>query len=212
MIVYSTQDLHIFEKIQKGETHYANRSFIVDPSDPDIVDEYFCRAYDWISQRMEEKIGPKPAEGVMPTWAYYQWWGEKKPKPDLRYRGARCFADNRTCALMTLEIPDEDVLLSDYDTWHWVLNGSFLGDESRSDEIHEYKKAHKFHDFEDYPQWLKDEISLSWNMVFDMDASNTILEQEKSEQIIQATFWCIKPEYLKEAVKFDKVGKTTKLL
>lgn len=211
MILYSTQNLSIFEKLQKGETHYACSPSFYD--EPDVVDEMWVRSYDWISDRMEERIGPKPNHDVYPTWAYYHWYGAKKKKPDLRYTGARCFAEKRTCALMTLEIPDNEVLLSDYDTWHCVLNQWYLGEEKRSGEIWDITRENKhWREYKDYPNWLKQELYESWLNVFDMELSRKYFEIEEEHQTIQATFWQIKPEYVKEAVKFDRKGKTVKLL
>jgi hypothetical protein len=212
MILYTIQDYFIFESLQRGETHRAH-SPSLDTEDPGSVDDMYCRSYDWIAGRMEEKIGPRPAPEVYPTWAYYQWYGPDKKKPDLRYWGTRSFAASRTCALMTLEIPDEQVLVSDYDAWHFVLNGWYLGDEKRSDELWDIKNANKnWREYDDYPQWLKNELEESWLNVFDFKKSRELLEYEEKEQVIQATFWEIKPEYVKSAVKFDRTGKTTKLL
>lgn len=211
MILYSTQDYFIFESLLKGETHRA-RSPLLNVDDPDIVDDMFVRSYDWLADRMEEKIGPRPSTDVYPIWAYYQWYGPDKKKPDLRYTGTRCFADHRTCALMTLEVPDDEVLLSEYDAWHFVLNGSYLGDEKRSDEIWDFKRESKFRDYNEYPNWLKNEIEQSWLTVFDFKKSRELLEFTEDQQVIQATFWELKPEYLREAVKFDRTGKTTRVL
>lgn len=210
MILYSTQDYSVFEKLTAGETYRARCPYNIE--DIDIVDEMFLRSYHWISEQMDQKIRMRPEPDTYPTWAYYQWYGPNKKKPDLRYTGARCFAENRTCALMTLEIPDDQVLLSEYDAWHFVLNGSYLGNEKRSDEIWDFKFENKFHNYEDYPIWLKKEIEESWLTVFDFKKSRELLEFTEDQQIIQATFWEIKPEYLKEAVKFNKTGKTTKVL
>lgn len=209
MILYSTQDLSICESIMDGNTHRALRPFVT--KDPEI-DEWFDRSYSWMREKMIERIGPAPAQDVYPTWAFYQWWGSDKKKPDLRYRSARMFAERRTCALMTLEIPDDQVLLSDYDGFHFPLNSWYLGDETRGDEIHKFVCENKFHSFEDYPLILQQEIKDSWNQIFDLDCVPPLLEFDKKDQVIQATFWEIKPEYLKEAIRFDKTGKTERIL
>jgi hypothetical protein len=211
MILYSTQDYSVFELLERGETYRAKCPY--PDKDMDMVDERFLHSYHWISDQMDKKIGIRPTLETYPTWAFYQWYGPKKMKPDLRYTGTRCFAENRTCALMTLEIPDNQVLLSDYDAWHFVLNSWYLGDEKRADELWDIKRDLKgCYNYEYYPEWLRNELEESWHNVFDMELSRKYLEFEEDQQIIQATFWEIKPGYLKEAVKFNKTGKTTKVL
>ena len=212
MILYTTQDYSVFEQVIAGETYRARRP-PYDGDDADTVDEMFLRSYDWMMNQMDQKIGLRPSPETYPTWAYYQWYGPDKKKPDLRYSGHRCFAEKRTCALMTIEIPDNEVLLSDYDTWHCVLNCWYLGEEKRSDELWDIKNDLKVcSDFNDYPEWMQIELEKSWHNIFDMESSRKYFEIPVEQQIIQATFWEIKPEYLKEAVKFNKTGKTTKVL
>jgi hypothetical protein len=211
MILYSIQDFKIFEALSRGETHYAHHPYL-NVDDADIVDEMFVRSYNWLADRMVERIGPRPSAEIYPTWAYYQWYGPDQKKPDLRYTGTRCFARDRTCALMTLDIPDDQVLLSEYDAWHFVLNQSYLGEEARSDELWDIRKELKCREYDKYPEWMKKEIEDSWYTIFDFDLSAKLLEYDKSQQIIQATFWKIEPGYLKAAVKFNTTGKSIKVL
>lgn len=211
MILYTTQNFDVFELLDRGETYRARCPYPTDSEDP--IDYMFLRSYHWLSDRMDERIGIRPTPETYPTWAFYQWYGSNKKKPDLRYSSHRVFATDRTCALMTLDMPDELVLLSDYDSWHFVLNSWYLGEEKRSDELWDIKRNNKqCREYEDYPKWLRKELEESWYNIFDMDSSRKYLEIEEDQQVIQATFWEIKPEYLKAAVKFNKTGKTVKVL
>lgn len=65
--------------------------------------------------QMEKRI--PNYQGEYPIWL---WWTEK---PDLRCSGH--FERGIQAVCLEVEIPNECILLSDFDAWHCVLNDSF---------------------------------------------------------------------------------------
>lgn len=64
---------------------------------------------------MEQMGGRIPAySGGLPIWFWFS------PKPDLRHRAH--LPRGEQAVRLELELPRETVLLSDFDTWHCVLN------------------------------------------------------------------------------------------
>ena len=118
-----------------------------------------------------------------PMWAWYQWEGKRK-KRDMRLRG---YAERGSeLVQMTIEINDSDVLLSDFDLFHYVLNHWYLpeseNDEDKTDE---------------------NIIEKSWDRIFDLEKEDDGyvygLNLHKS---IQATFWKLKLEQVIKAEVF----------
>lgn len=96
-------------------------------------DDYqFQRAYQWLHRQMLARGIASLGDRSGMFWMYV-----KTPyglgKPDMRYRLYKRFVDNGNMALLTLRIPKERVLVSDYDGWHWVLNNWYLHDDTVED-------------------------------------------------------------------------------
>lgn len=73
-----------------------------------------------MDEQLAQKTGEAPSGVHYPIWAWYQWEGKHK-RLAMRIHRRRC-VKGTPIVLVTLEIPDQFVLLSDYDMWHCVLN------------------------------------------------------------------------------------------
>jgi len=77
--------------------------------------------YAWMSLQMRRRLNLD--RNFPPLWLWVRY-GERNPRPDLRCgwhlpRGEQG-------VLLTLEIPRERVLLSQFEMWNWVLNGYYV--------------------------------------------------------------------------------------
>lgn len=145
----------------------------------------FRYAYNWIAVQMRERVG-EPPEGVKyPVWAWYQWEGVRR-RPDMRGLH-RCYSPKGTqIVLLTVDVPDKLVLLSDFDLWSVVLTNNYLAvDET------------------DYENFCGDqkEIEQSWKRVFEIDTDFEYYTSPKNKSI-QATMWEIRAEWIKNAEFF----------
>lgn len=193
MRLWTIQPISWYEKLQAngvifGDTSLAN------------VDENFKYAYNWITNQMEQKINPKPFENCTPIWAWYQYRNEQKMKPDLRCshlpkgtKGVRIeFDKNKT-----------EVLLSDYDLWHYPLNYWCIHDTEKEDnDFDNLLKVEgvNFIEREKYTLILKKKVEESWCKIFDMNYSQEYSASKKEKKSIQATFWKLS---LDEVTKVD---------
>lgn len=82
-----------------------------------FINPDFRRAYDWMISELARRVTSPPEVGCYPLWAWWRWWGARRPRPDLRFhhipqgtRGVR----------IHFEIDSSQVLLSDYMGWHSV--------------------------------------------------------------------------------------------
>ena len=94
------------------------------------------------------------------------------------------------------EIPDNEVLLSDFDNWSLILNNDFV------------TKCNNEKEWEEEQQWLdnlpederKAAIINSWQRVFNLEAVNNDIRIAGS--YIQATFWQLKKEMIRKVEYF----------
>ena len=91
-------------------------------------DPIFARAYHWMAEQMRIRIGEPPIKGIeYPMWAWYQYNSAKDNKPP---RSSKNMKDGVN-VYMEIEIPDNEVLLSDYGSWHAPLNEGPIDDWKR---------------------------------------------------------------------------------
>ena len=97
-----------------------------------------------------------------------------------------------------MDVPDDQVLLSDFDNWHSVLGRwAITESEEESDKIHDY---FDHVDLETENAFLHE----NWKRVFDIDPFEN--DWVRRGENVQATFWELKKEYVKR-VRFFIAGK-----
>lgn len=185
MRLWTIQPIEVWEELNnKGY-------FICDPIKADYISDKewnFKKSYDWLVIQMEQKIGYKPKGVSYPIWAWHtRDWQHKKP--DLRNVGLGTKGEKSVC--IEIEIPDNCVLLSDYDAWHYVLNDWFFDCSSNEEE---WEKVHKKFDrlSKERQLVIKEQ---SWQKIFNISAFEN--EWFQRGRYIQATFWVL---YLKDVV------------
>lgn len=162
-------------------------------------------AYDWLCEQMVLRGLPRPVQDAYPVWAYRQWGGRKMPRPDLRFACMKHWADGGRHVLMDLEVPEKDVLLSDYDAWHACLNYWYLARARESSAFERKCKTQgaSYYRSKPLPQaQLHEELVGSWQRIFDVEQASKVLGCKKADQTIQATFWRLEPGHVVRAVEF----------
>ncbi len=183
MKLWTVQPYCVYELIQKEGVYRcnANKSELLEI-------EEFANAYKWISNQMKKKIGNPPQDVEYPIWAWYLIEGKNK-RPDMRRAGIRV---TEKSVLFEIEVPDSEVLLTEFDGWHCVLN-DFINYKSSyltSDEEYEseMEKEEAF-----YASLSEQEKELykarSWEKI--------ICTPTSSYSCIQATFWELKKSQIK---------------
>lgn len=193
MILWTIQQEDVYNKIMSDGFYRCKASEC-------FMREYFGDRYKWLSDQMRKRIG-EPPEGVLyPVWAWYQWQGERK-KPDLRrerwWNGWK--GDRLAC--MEIDIPEDEVLLSDFDAWSIILNNGLLSSTEQEDEVLE-QKYEALSPAEQVRFKHK-----NWERVFDLTPieNDWIIKGSR----IQATFWQLRKEQVKR-VQFFAAAKEKK--
>ena len=182
MIVWTIQPLTVYQQLLK------DGYFRCDPKRSVLLHELgFRKAYDWMNRQMEKRIGRKPDGVKYPIWAWHtmDWL---HTKPDLRRREFRYENEDMVC--IELSVPDGEILLSDEENWHFVLNDSYFNC-ARNDR--EYDEAEEMYEAltKTERQQLKEE---SWERIFDVEPFEN--DCYLKGRYIQATFWEIKVEQI----------------
>ena len=138
--------------------------------------EDYKEAYGWMAEQMRKRIGPPPIPEVeYPLWGWQQHGSYKK-----EYHGSQsdCGGDDDEFIFITANIPDDMVLLSDFNMWHHVLNHWCIARTKREET-------------EDEEQIIK-----SWDLIFDLDARHRCANQMRRNRFIQATFWELRLDWV----------------
>ena len=161
----------------------------------------FDAAYEWIAYQMKKRIGPPPDGVEFPVWAWYKQNGKHK-KPDLRSERWGYGPGEEEYACIELEVPDELVLLSDFDEWHMILNNWIISDtEEEENQLESLYNGLT-------PEAQKRFQFMNWERALNTAPLNngwTI-----RGEWVQATFWELRKEMIRNA-KFLRTGKRKKV-
>jgi hypothetical protein len=183
--VWTIQPLETWERLQTRGRLYA---------DGWRIPLEFRPASRWMHRQMQAHV---PGFG-----GRYPWWGWARPKPDLRHAGH--LPHGASGVRLGLELPDEEVLLSDFDAWHVVLNRGYLAlSEADFDDF--YRRFEMA--VSDPRAWPPLEpwhtaIVSSWERIFDLDALASDPDWCGPAIHVQATFECLRLRDVRHAFRF----------
>ena len=155
--------------------------------------------YDWLASQMKQRVGLPPEGVTLPVWAWYQLEGARK-KPDLRKeRWGNGFFGEKFVSL-ECDIPDNEVLLSDFDSWSIILLNSLI---SWTEEENEKIEAQ----FDSLPEDEQKAMKYqNWSeRLFDLTPLDNGWMTRGSS--IQATFWELRHEQVREVRHFVAASK-----
>lgn len=203
MKLWTIQGIAIYEMLQLNGIAYCTK--------PEWGnDPVFMRAYRWMAGQMRQRIGEPPIKGIeYPLWAWYQYNSTKDKKPP---RSPKDISEGIS-AYMEIEIPNNEVLLSDFIAWHSPLNEGPLNDWKRIFKETDCldKEAGRLLSFDEYPLKIQKDIEKSWEAVFDLDRRDKDVGlAHKRNRSIQATFWALKPENVVSVEFLKRKGNVVK--
>lgn len=191
MVIWSILTQQAWEQLQRkgyvrGSRHHAEKDFLP--------------AYLWMAQQMERRLKCLgPSRHALPVWAWYQYDGAKRRKPDLR-SGAH-LSKGAGGVRIECEVEDGRVLLSDFELWHFVLNYGYLAESEKDDEEFQQKLFDGGLSPQDFkhcspspcPAFSRS-IEKSWERIFDVTWADRAfyIAGPPEKKSIQATLWEIR--------------------
>ncbi|MGL4731566.1 MAG: DUF3841 domain-containing protein [Clostridium sp.] len=194
MKLWTIQNEAVYDKFKQSGVLHGDEKFI---------DEDMIFYYSWIADIMKKRIGLPILKNIKyPIWAWYQWGGSKRKRPDLRCSG---YLEKGTKGvLLELEVDSKNVLLSDFLEFNDVLNYGYITDTEKAydrfySDLESYGYSH--HDLQnanincDIFKKFNLKLIKSWEKIFDL---NRNVDEEwggkRDNRPIQATMWEIKWE------------------
>ena len=190
MILWTIQPIEVYELIQKTGIYHCT-------IEKSIFND--CKEqYDWLVQEMKERIGEPPNGVSYPVWAWYMWEGVRK-KPDLRRERWGNGWEGDRFACMEIDIPDDRVLLSDFDDWSLILVHGLIADSKEEDA----RLNKEFDSLASDDQ--KKYMYQNWKRAFDLTyIDDGYIHRGDS---IQATFWELRKEDIRKVRFFTSAAK-----
>ena len=190
MVLWTIQPLAVYKIIEKRGIYHCDFS--------SSWMRYCREQYAWLAVQMRKRIGNPPHGVQYPIWAWYQWEGIRK-KPDLRRERWHNGSAGDKFVCMEIDIPDEEVLLSDFDAWSVVLNNGLLSDTEAQDK----RIERKYNALSKEKQQIMKEKN--WEGVFDLSPLDN--EWRTRGDSIQATFWELKRDQIQQVSFFTSCAK-----
>ena len=189
MTLWTIQPEEIYHSILK------TGKYICDPLQFNMPE--FAEMYNWLVLQMTKRIGDPPEGVIFPVWAWHTQ-RSKRYKPDLRSERWENGYDGEKLVCLEIEVPDEQVLLSDFDLWSLILLDSIITETE--EEEHKLTEIYKSLT----PQKQLEMKYENWTRVFDV----TPFENEwmRRGSWIQATFWVLTKDMIKK-VRYFKAAK-----
>ena len=195
MILWTIQTLSARKMLQSTGYLQAIRS---------STEEHFRPAYRWMKDQMRQRLGKPPCAGCFPLWAWFQWHGFNKRRPDLRFSGH--LPRGETGVLIEFHAEESEVLLSDFELWHYVLNYWYLPksnkDETRFDAMLASLAAKTPSEVRTSDQVFHADVRNSWKRIFDVHWSRPNIASEFGQKQIQATLWRLNRKQVKNCTIF----------
>lgn len=157
MILWTTQEFEALEAaLRRGHFRADGRRHW----------RLFHRAYGWLSGEMAKRIGPPPSRVRYPMWS----WVTRPMRNDYKH----------DLALIAFEADEDEFLVSDFDSWHAVLNNGYHALSMREDREMEKRGIKP-------SQRIKEK---SWARIF-VPAASLPRITRPGEERYQATLWTI---------------------
>lgn len=184
MKLWTIQPLAVWDMLQEQGHYTASFSY---------VDEYDRLPYCWLMVQMHIRLGYRPSWTGAPIWAWYQYDGPKRMRPDLR--SSAHLRRGTKGVRLELAVSENTALLSDFMLWHGPLNHGYLGETDEDAEQFYEEVDHLTHDQMLDDPVLRTRILKSWHRIFDLDWSDEKLH-------VQATFWELTLPMVKDVTYF----------
>lgn len=209
MLLQTIQPLSIWEKLQKDSIVFSQPNY--EEYDDKNYSWNFKISYNWLKEQMNIKgITPQANEkDLFWAWAWAGDLGNKKVDLRTRRHGLK-----EPHVLLTIEKPPEDILISDFHLWHYVLNywsiNSSKKEEREWDKICKVKAQNFYRNKPLSQPELHQKIEQSWQAIFKIEEKENnfystldiktqkFLDIYNEKLIAQATFWNIKKEDVKK--------------
>lgn len=184
MLLWTVQPREVYEDIMRTGSYHFDAT-----KNPMRND--FESAYEWLEATMERR-GIKRSDPSDPlVWAWQIMDGKCYVSPYNK----EIWSSDKDEVLLQINIPDEQVLLSDFDAWHYVLNRWYYDTSGTEEEWEENQKW-----FKSLPAEEQEIIKkASWLKCLDITPMNS--EWRTNGKYVQATFFGLHKDQIEKVLE-----------
>ena len=208
MILWTIQDIAVWEQLEATGVYTTPSDRIEFPEHEDTDCHHAHYAYRWLSEQMRKRVGPPPKGVEFPVWAWYKQQERPDGKPDMR---CSHYIKDLPCVRMKLDVPDWEVMITDFEDWHYALN--YWHCSTTEQESDEFEKWHEslgisFHDIGDWslqsPELtlVRERVEKSWERIIGINPVNEQWHFPWKKRSFQATFWTLRHEHVLSVERF----------
>jgi hypothetical protein len=159
------------------------------------LDPYLLPAYRWMAGQLSARVGPPPRGVQLPLWAWLV-------RPDLR-EGAQ-LARGSAGVVLEVELPDQQVLVSDFGRFHAVLNRHYLERSPADDARFQRLLARAGVRSWPFTPALRRQVEQSWERIFRFGARDADPRSygPPEEATRQAVFWQLRRDQVLSERRF----------
>jgi hypothetical protein len=159
------------------------------------VDPYMLPAYHWMADQLRRRVGPPPRGVVLPLWAWVV-------KPDLRESAH--LARGTPGVVLEVEVSAEEVLVSDFERFHAVLNRSYLERSQADADRHDRLEQRESPGGWPHTPAVRARVEKSWERVFGFSSQEMDPRHHgpASAAVRQAVFWELRREQVRSVRRF----------
>ncbi len=157
------------------------------------IPQEYRQAYRWMATQLAVRVGQPPQGCHYPLWAWYQWSGPRRERPDLRSRAH--LPTGQRGVRIAFKADPQQVLLSDFDRWHAVLNQQYLSknDYDARDFEQKFENKGKYNNARKLML-----IRKSWEKIFDVEPLCKSSREHALQFSIQAVLWELRLDQVHE--------------
>lgn len=188
MKVWTVQPVEVYNQVM------TTNDYCVDMTKSNDADDLFREPYAWLRKKAVERGLVDNGRGMI--WFWYRRHSKRR-KMDIRTMRKDADKGSRMCC-MTLEVPDDKVLLMDTPNWcARLVNSVCTSPEEDEMELEEIEKF--WDDFNNLPkEEQKRRKEESWKLVFDFD--------HQKAYAIEGIFFGLDKEMIKDVQFFVGTG------
>lgn len=158
-------------------------------------DPSFQNAYAWMKDSMASAGILAPEPGISPWWC---WVRREENHPEPYIEDTEGLHDP---VVLELSVPSEEVVLSCFDLWHFVLNKCYVS-ASELDEQGFDQAQERAEEGSDAALQLQRRMRKSWSAVFELD-QNAVDMGAFEAKSIQGCFWTLRLSDVTSIVERD---------
>lgn len=174
--LWSIQTEEAYKELQKNGVLRADPAL--------IMDQDWHSAYQWMVNQMKTRLSDCKGD-------FYPLWAWHSPKPNLA-RAKKYIKEGKRGVILEIKVDQSRVLLSDFDSFHYVLMQEFfpysISEWNIWNKKAKDKTGNEFYRFNELPPSLKVTVKKSWERIFNIKKCQRGQKDPYTQAVVREIF------------------------